>query len=305
MRNSSGRTRGFTLVELLVVIGIIALLVSILMPTLSRAKIQANTAKCLSNLRQIGQAFHLYANDHKDAWPVVRQDLPEPGTVTRNLYWTDMLTKYVTKHGRQHFELNASDPNAAEHFEAARRNVFWGCPNYEPWRSVTPNLTDGNFFRGVTRHDTGYSMNPYPTADVDNPAVGFGLPPSNQMALRWRDTAMGNYYKRAQWTKPSQRLLAVDSNLWLLMPINASPIGAGSINTVPHQNATRAQMTGAGATQIDRYRHGKYPPPTGTLFVYRPGQSRIGFNVLFADGSARTVFDYWEGYKAITMKLPR
>jgi prepilin-type N-terminal cleavage/methylation domain-containing protein len=61
--------RGFTLVEVLVVIGIIALLAAILFPVFARAKNAAKSSACLSNLHQIGQAMLLYMGDNDDFFP--------------------------------------------------------------------------------------------------------------------------------------------------------------------------------------------------------------------------------------------
>jgi prepilin-type N-terminal cleavage/methylation domain-containing protein len=58
--------KGFTLIELLVVIAIIAILLAILMPAMSRVKEQARRSTCLSNLRQLGLGWIMYADEHDD-----------------------------------------------------------------------------------------------------------------------------------------------------------------------------------------------------------------------------------------------
>src|SRR5438445_10919713 len=63
------RRTGFTLIELLVVIGIIGLLMALLLPALEKARENANVTRRASNLRQIGLAISLYANDNRGAQP--------------------------------------------------------------------------------------------------------------------------------------------------------------------------------------------------------------------------------------------
>jgi prepilin-type N-terminal cleavage/methylation domain-containing protein/prepilin-type processing-associated H-X9-DG protein len=90
------KNKGFTLVELLVVIGIIALLISILLPALTRAKEQANTIKCASNLRQIAVAITAYATDNRGK---LIPDLVETGgsIYPQGFFWANALVaqKYL------------------------------------------------------------------------------------------------------------------------------------------------------------------------------------------------------------------
>jgi prepilin-type N-terminal cleavage/methylation domain-containing protein/prepilin-type processing-associated H-X9-DG protein len=83
------RQFGFTLIELLVTIGVIALLLSVLLPSLRKARQQARKMACLSNLRQVGIAIHAYAQDFDDQIPFGPEGLPMMGsnfyTVTGNV----------------------------------------------------------------------------------------------------------------------------------------------------------------------------------------------------------------------------
>ena len=62
------KRKGFTLIELLVVIAIIAILMAILMPALHRVREQGKRAVCLSNLKQLGLSWILYADGHSEYW---------------------------------------------------------------------------------------------------------------------------------------------------------------------------------------------------------------------------------------------
>jgi len=89
---TSPAPRAITHVELLVVIGIIALLIAILLPALTAAKAQADALKCAANLRTMGQVMQQYANDNRGFIP--RDYSPgNPG----HIFWGEMYAKYLNR----------------------------------------------------------------------------------------------------------------------------------------------------------------------------------------------------------------
>src|SRR4051794_39517009 len=83
------RFEGFTLIEILVVLGVIAVLLAILIPAAISVRERSRSAVCLSNLRQIGQAVVMYANDNHDR--VIPADLRAPAFVHQPGNWATIL----------------------------------------------------------------------------------------------------------------------------------------------------------------------------------------------------------------------
>jgi prepilin-type N-terminal cleavage/methylation domain-containing protein len=87
---------GFTLVELLVVIAIISLLLSILMPSLAKARSTACRLKCAHNLKQINLAVNMYLNDNEDTYLCAQDPLPVGYWLWMGRGWRSFLESYLT-----------------------------------------------------------------------------------------------------------------------------------------------------------------------------------------------------------------
>lgn len=107
---------GFSLVELVVVIGLIALLVALLLPSLGRAREQANRTKCMNNLRQIGVALFVYVGDFGD-YPVLDAAGPRPTETTAPLFYAARRSGLLglrTSHGFERYNLACPDGWASQ-----------------------------------------------------------------------------------------------------------------------------------------------------------------------------------------------
>jgi prepilin-type N-terminal cleavage/methylation domain-containing protein/prepilin-type processing-associated H-X9-DG protein len=114
MKRQRGRgfrpQHGFTLIELLVVIAIIAILAAILFPVFAQAREKARQVSCLSNMRQLGTATAMYAQDYDETYPLGRT------TSSPVVYWFQMLEPYIKA-------------GATTNNRNTGRSI-WLCPNY-------------------------------------------------------------------------------------------------------------------------------------------------------------------------------
>jgi prepilin-type N-terminal cleavage/methylation domain-containing protein/prepilin-type processing-associated H-X9-DG protein len=183
------RRRAFTLIELLVVIGIIALLVAILLPALGQARAAARLSRCLVNVRSIGQALTLYADEHRETfphwsgwhiWDASESAVPVAGDADGPA-WTELLKPYLD--GREVY-VDPSRPRDLApfgYFMQARHTFIRTQRAYTSLRTAEVNFASAFVLAGDCNNPLLYAA-PYGTTsnqpdcdqdDATQPAVFF------------------------------------------------------------------------------------------------------------------------------------
>ena len=279
---------GFTLVELLVVIGIIAILISVLLPVLASSRRAGAKVKCAASLHQLGDAFKMYAIDNKGWWPVVKYAPQKSWVAAGDLEarsWQDFLFPYVHRNATLPTAMFVPDsgssttPQLRSDLGAVRTNsVLWGCPSFRGQDYYNPN-------NDIERYSTGYGMQYYTTAPYPSWGYSVSAEGIKQLCFFEFSGVQGRFYKGTDWNKNgSERCVLADANQFWIFTSSGQPNKA-DFKCEPFWEATGTHI------RIDGARH------LSPGWTKQKVLQNKGINVLFADGHVDTLNPY-EAYNA-------
>jgi prepilin-type processing-associated H-X9-DG protein/prepilin-type N-terminal cleavage/methylation domain-containing protein len=313
--NRSSNQTGFTLVELLVVIGIIALLISILLPALGRAREAANNVKCLSNVRQLMMASIMFAGDHRGYVPTCTTDIwvaPNgwAGITGRNTNqsndpyetnfayrdtgylkdWASALMPYL---GVKNGDINTFQVNPT-----GQSKVFicpsdrWqdeNNPGYSLYNNVAPASTNPNGYYPIS-----YGINADVTACTDNSGTGH-FDDSGTVGVCSGHPGAGNAYslmpplgaRLRQIYMPDQVLMFADCGTRPQNLNNQSNTPLNYNDSLYYTTNYEFNSTIAGAAGPTLYNISNTPWLQLRIPLARHSGKKI--NIAFADGHAASV----------------
>jgi len=220
----ASRHFGFTLVELLVVIGIIAVLIAVLLPALNKARKQAQQVACLSNLRQIGTLNTLYVQRYNGVLPFVKYQNWNSG----NQHWFQFLSIMA---GKKTTDLSGV-PTVAE-----VSAIIKACPAYIPEQWIDASQPT----------KPGYGMNIYLLMPEHQPQEAWvGGTPDDNYLTQHRPVKFTHLHRH------SQRIIYGDSIDWPLYALPVPPVPGTDEYFLPASPPSTRQFI-AG----DPRRHGK------------------------------------------------
>lgn len=263
----SGRKRGFTLVELLVVIGIIALLIGILMPVLGKARDSANRTACLSNMRQLGMAFVMYTGENKGAFPY-NTSFARPGNRL-----APSGGSYPAQYGKnlvKNFDFVDPSGSGTDYGPHPEDWIYWQTENPPAYRDISESAI-GKYLGGNGNREAMEKLMRCPTdTEVMNRVNGGAAPGEGPYRFSYTMNANISFRKITEVRNSSNKLLLVEEN---------------------YANDGRWAPSTTSSADALSVRHGNAPIPAGypTAGPQVNGKVAINIPAAFVDGHGEII----------------